>query len=70
MPSAVRIKAGKYGHAIGVLLERGGSFQTRSERTLIVDVDQRLALEQAGLIGTIGPKRVSTKEHGQKKNAG
>jgi hypothetical protein len=45
MPSAVRIKAGEYGSAIGLLLERGGTFQTRYERTLIVNEDQNAALE-------------------------
>jgi hypothetical protein len=70
MPAAVRIKAGKYGSAIGLLLERGGSFQTRHERTLIVDAAQKKALEQAGLIETYGSKQRSTKEHGQKTDAG
>ena len=50
MPAAVRIKAGKYGSAIGLLLERGGSFQTRPGRTLIVNADQKKALEEAGLV--------------------
>ena len=70
MPSAVRIKAGKYGRAIGLLLERGGAFQTRYERTLIVDAAQKKALEQAGLIETIGTKPRPSKEHGQKTDAG
>ncbi|TMQ30496.1 MAG: hypothetical protein E6K70_24085 [Planctomycetota bacterium] len=50
MPAAVRIKAGKYGSAIGLLLEQGGAFQTRHQRTLIVDAAQKRALEQAGLV--------------------
>ena len=50
MPAAVRIKATKYGSAIGLLLKRGGAFQTRHERTLIVNAAQKKALEQAGLI--------------------
>lgn len=70
MRAAVRIKAGNYGRAIGLLLERGGTFQTRHERTLIVDAAQQQALEQAGLIETIGSKPVSSKANGQKKNAG
>ena len=70
MPAAVRIKAGKYGSAIGLLLERGGAFQTRHERTLIVNVAQKKALEQAGLVETNGLKQISGKEHGQKKDAG
>jgi hypothetical protein len=70
MPAVVRIKAGKYGSAIGLLLERGGGFQTRHERTLIVDAAQWKALEQAGLVDTNGLKRESGKEHGQKKGAG
>jgi hypothetical protein len=72
MPTAVRIRAGKYGTAISLLLERGGSFQTRHERTLIVDAAQKKALEQAGLVETNGLKKVprSTTEHGQKKDPG
>ncbi len=69
MLAAVRIKAGKYGSAIGLLLERGGAFQTRYERTLIVNSEQKKALEEAGLIETNGSKDGSGKEHGQKKDA-
>jgi hypothetical protein len=69
MPAAVRIKAGKYGSAIGLLLERGGAFQTRHERTLIVDDAQKKALEQAGLIEAVGFKPISGKENGQKTDA-
>jgi hypothetical protein len=50
MPEAVRIKAGQYGRAIGLLLERGGAFQTRYERMLIVNSQQKKALEEASLI--------------------
>jgi hypothetical protein len=70
MPEAVRIKAGKYGNAIGLLLERGGAFQTRHERTLIVNADQKRALEEAELVETNGVKKGSGKEHGRKKDAG
>ena len=63
MPAAVRIKAGEYGSAIGLLLERGGAVQTRHDRTLIVDAAQKKALEQAGLIETIRLKRLSSNEH-------
>jgi hypothetical protein len=70
MPAAVRIKAGKYGTAIRLLLDRGGAFQTRHERTLIVDATQREALEQAGLIEAIGLKPTSGGDHGQKKDVG
>jgi hypothetical protein len=67
MPTAVRIKVGKYGSAIGLLLERGGVFQTRHERTLIVNPEQKKALVDAGLIETNGDKEGSAKEHGNKK---
>ena len=70
MPAAVNIKAGKYGGAIGLLLERGGAFQTRHERTLIVNADQKKALEEADLVDTNGLKEGSGKEHGHKKDAG
>jgi hypothetical protein len=70
MPAAVRIKAGKYGSAIGLLLERGGAFQTRHERTLIVDSDQKKALEEADLVETNRLKEGSSRQHGQKKDAG
>ncbi len=70
MPRAVKIKSGKYGRAIGLLLERGGAFQTRHERTLIVNSDQREALETAELVETNGSEHRSRKGHGQKKAAG
>jgi hypothetical protein len=70
MPAAVKIKAGKYGSAIGLLLERGGAFQTRHERTLIVNSDQKKVLEEADLVETNGLKEGSGKEHGHKKDPG
>jgi len=70
MPAAVKIKAGKYGGAIGLLLERGGAFQTRHERTLIVNSEQKKALEEAGLVETKGLKHGSGKDNGHKKDAG
>jgi hypothetical protein len=70
MLAAVKIKVGEYGRAIGLLLKRGGAFQTRHERTLIVDAAQKEALEEAGLIETLGLKQRPTKKHGKKKDAG
>ncbi len=69
MPAAVKIKSGKYGTAIGLLLERGGEFQTRHERTLIVNFEQKRTLEEADLVETNGLRKGSDKEHGHKKNA-
>jgi hypothetical protein len=46
----VKIKAERYGQAIGLLLGMSGGFQTRFERTLIVNSEQRRALEHAGLM--------------------
>jgi hypothetical protein len=69
MPAAVKIKAGKYGSAIGLLLERGGTFQTRHERTLIVNSEQKKALEEADLVETNGFKEGSDKKNGRPKNA-
>jgi hypothetical protein len=70
MPVAVKIKSGKYGSAIGLLLERGGAFQTRHERTLIVNADQKKALEEADLVENNGMKKGADKENGRKKVAG
>jgi len=70
MPAAVKIKTGKYGSAIGLLLEHGGAFQTRHERTLIVNADQKKALEEADLVENNGMKEGAGKEHGRKKDAG
>jgi hypothetical protein len=66
MPAAVKIKSGKYGRAIGLLLERGGAFQTRHERTLIVNFDQKKALEKADLVEAVKKKepRMNTEKHG------
>jgi hypothetical protein len=69
MPVAVKIKAGKYGRAIGLLLERGGSFQTRHERILIVNSEQRKALEEADVIEANEMKEESGKKNGKKKDA-
>jgi hypothetical protein len=71
MPTILKIKAGKYryGRAIGMLLERGGSFQTRHERLLIVDSEQRRVLEEAGLIDHNRLTEGSGKKHGKKKSA-
>jgi hypothetical protein len=68
MPAVVKIKLGKYGTAIGLLLERGGAFQTRHERTLIVNDEQKKALAHAGLIETNGA--TEGKHHAHKKDAG
>jgi hypothetical protein len=65
MPTAVKIKVGKYGTAISLLLLRGGAFQTRHERTLIVNADQRKALEEADLVETNGVQTGSSKAHGK-----
>ncbi len=66
MPAAVKIKSGKYGRAIGLLLERGGAFQTRHVRTLIVNSDQKKALEKADLVKAVKKKepRMNTEKHG------
>ena len=64
MPAAVKVKSGKYGSAIGLLLERGGAFQTRHERTLIVNSDQKKVLEDDDLVETNGLKEGSRKGHG------
>jgi hypothetical protein len=69
MPAAVKIKDGKYGTAIRILLERGGSFQTRPERTLIVTGGQLKALEEADLIEINGLKKSPRKKNARKKNA-
>jgi hypothetical protein len=70
MPVAVKIKAGKYGSAIGLLLERGGAFQTRHERTLIVNSEQKKALEDANFVEANGVQEGSGNGHGHKKDAG
>jgi hypothetical protein len=69
MPFMVKIKAGKpnYGKAINLLLMRGGAFQTRHERILIVNAEQKKVLEEAGLIEAEIRGQRSGKQHGQKK---
>jgi hypothetical protein len=62
----VKIKPGKYGQAIGLLLRMGGGFQTRYERTLIVNGEQRRNLEAAGLVATNGAVPSPRKHRGQK----
>ncbi len=69
MPIAVKIKPKKYGSAIALLLQRGGAFQTRHERTLIVNSDQKQALEEAGLVEIQDVKEGSGSNHARQKNA-
>ena len=70
MPAAVKIKAGKYGRAIGMLLERGGSFQTRHRHTLIVNSEQLKILQEANLVETSRLKKRASDKNGHKKDAG
>jgi hypothetical protein len=70
MPAPVKIKAGKYGRAIGMLLERGGTFQTRDVRTLIVNPTQRRILEEADLVETKESTPRASDKNGHKKDAG
>jgi hypothetical protein len=50
MSSAVKIEEGKYGSAIMLLVRLGGNFATKYERTLIVNSEQKRALEKAGFV--------------------
>ncbi len=67
MPTLVKIKDEKYGRAIGMLLERGGSFQTRYKHTLIVNSEQRKVLEEADLIETNGLTEGTLRKNARKK---
>jgi hypothetical protein len=67
MPAPIKIKAGKYGRAIGMLLERGGTFQTRDQGTLIVNSEQRKILTEAGLVETKGLTQGTGAGNGNKK---
>jgi hypothetical protein len=69
MPAPVKIKAGKYGRAIGMLMERGGTFQTRHRHTLIVNSEQRKVLEEADLVETNELTPEAGKVNGHKKDA-
>jgi hypothetical protein len=70
MPASVKIKAGKYGRAIGMLLERGSTFQTPYQRTLIVNSEQRKILEEADLVETKGLTDGAGNNNGQIKAGG
>jgi hypothetical protein len=63
---AVKIKADSYGRAIALLLEMGGGFQTRFERTLIVNREQQRALEAAGFVAANGTAARARKGRGEK----
>ena len=63
---AVKIKADKYGQAISLLLQMGGGFQTRFERTLIVNREQQRALDEAGFLAGNGAAHEPRKERGEK----
>lgn len=62
----VKIKRGKYGHAIALLLRLGEGFQTRHERTLIVNAQQRRALEEAGFVASNGAKHSARTSRAEK----
>ena len=62
----VKIKPDKYGKAIGLLLEMGGGFQTRHERTLIVNSQQRRILQEAGFVASNGTVPSTRKRRGEK----
>jgi hypothetical protein len=64
------IKAEDCGRAIGMLLRRGGSFQTRHENILIVNSEQRKVLEEADLVESNSvPKRTDGKHARKKKRS-
>ena len=62
----VRIKPGKYGQAIAMLLQMGEGFQTRFQRTLIVNSQQRRVLHDAGFVATNGAATKSGNRRGEK----
>ena len=62
----VKIKADKYGQAIALLMHKGGGFQTRFERTLIVNAEQRRVLERAGYVAANGTGPKPRKARGEK----
>ena len=63
--TAVKIKADKYGQAIALLLQMGGGFQTRYERTLIVNAEQRQVLQTAGFVATNGTGHKARRGRGE-----
>jgi len=62
----VKIKANKYGQAISLLLKMRGGLQTRFERTLIVNMDQRRALEDAGFVAANSTAQTTRSARGEK----
>ena len=62
----VKIKPGKYGQAIAVLLQMGEGFQTRFKRTLIVNSQQRRILQDAGFVVTNGTATKTGNRRGEK----
>jgi hypothetical protein len=62
---SLKIKDDRYGHAIALLLRTGGGFQTRHQRTLIVNSAQRRILEEAGCVAENG-RRPKGKGRGEK----
>jgi hypothetical protein len=63
----VKIKPGKYGSAIGLLIRLGGGFQTRFEHTLIVNREQLRILEAAEFVETNDSEKEPSKSRGKKK---
>jgi hypothetical protein len=62
----VKIKAEKYGAAIGLLMRMGAGFQTRFRDMLIVNSEQLHALEEAGFVEANGNETKTRKRRGEK----
>jgi hypothetical protein len=62
----VKIRPDKYGEALAMLLQLGGGFQTRFERTLIVNSKQQRILQEAGFIAAKDAGNKPRKSRGEK----
>jgi hypothetical protein len=62
----VRIRSEKYGKAIAMLLRGGEGFQTRFERTALVNSNQYRALDEAGLVAKNGNEPKTRKPRAEK----
>jgi hypothetical protein len=62
----VKIRPDKYGEALAMLLQMGGGFQTRFERTLIVNAKQQRILQEAGFVAAKDTGAKPRKSRGEK----
>lgn len=67
MPAIAIRDEEKYGKALGLLIRRGGTFQTRPTRVLVIGLRQLEALVEAGLVRKSNHREAADRDKEAKK---